>query len=249
MKLTQTRTKAEGGARACSSQYRMLLSAAATNIFRSPVIFSRSRLRVIEGAPSVLYTHVGTPARLRGARFGISKSRLAGSFRGADCHRARAKRFHRNPKLSVLFFFIFYCHCVAQLLILQHHSSSSPQRPGSHGTTAAALQHFRSVKATNGACMHVCARVSSYDPTAVGTSKNRGSISAFLHLHLFFFSLAMEYSHLTPPPTHTGQSQYVSDKAAATSAKTGMNHNRRPQTPYRAAESTAVSYLIPGASH
>ena len=123
---TQARTKrkAEGGVRACSPRCRTLLSkhpnprrgalyniyqvyaqkplffrTSATCIFRARVTLSRSRLRGIEGAPPVPYTHAEAPTGLRGARSGLSESRWAGYSRRAGCRRARAKRFHRNPTL------------------------------------------------------------------------------------------------------------------------------------------------------
>ena len=51
---------------------------------------------------------IWAPAGLRGARYGRSKSRLAGSFRGIVFRGASAKQVHGNPKLSSFLFLLIF---------------------------------------------------------------------------------------------------------------------------------------------
>ena len=112
------------------------------------------------GGPPARYTQVRAPAGLRDVRPGRSKSWRTCSFCGIAFRQSQAggpwkpHSFKTNEKKTH--------HCFALLLLLKYRTR--PQRLGSQGATAAALQAFPFVRATNGAsacvrvrgCMRVC---------------------------------------------------------------------------------------------
>ena len=120
-------------------------------------LFSRSRLLGTQGSHLYPTVQVWVPAGLRDACSGRSKSPNPASNHGIAFRPARANQAHANPKNVISSFFTSLCCCYSK-------SHSSRQRLGSHGT-AAALQSFAFVTATNGASacgfvrVRVCARV------------------------------------------------------------------------------------------
>ena len=154
--------------------------------------FSLLWLRGTQEAHRYITTHAWIPAELCGTCSGRSKPLSLASNHGIAFRPARANQARANPK-NVSKFFIFS----PLMLFLKYHNSC--ERLGNQGTTAAALQAFPFVTATNGASkcgfMRVCACacvclsviVASYSSRKQDHSfRNKGANNIFL----FFFILA-----------------------------------------------------------
>ena len=167
-------------------------------VLRRPPVFSCA---LGCGARRGFRVHYGAsfdPGRVPWRVLWASKIARAGSLSRIAFSPPEQSRPIETPKWHIVHFFT---KCICPLFLKNH--SSSPQRLGSHGATAAAFQYLRFVTATNGASACVCACVRAIlDPTAVATRnsslKNRCNHSFYIFLFLFCCAVYCCYTCNTP---------------------------------------------------
>ena len=122
--------------------------------FSPPVasLFSRSRLRLTQGARVYTTAQLWAPAGLRGTCSQRSESRNMASNRGEASRPARAKQTHGNPDCLISFFF-FFSPGYRLLPFLKYRSS--PQKLGYSSRASI----FPFVAATDGVAACLCMSV------------------------------------------------------------------------------------------